>query len=170
MTGSVEPDPRSADRLFELPPELTIDTDVARRVTVGFIRNQLRQAGFARALLGLSGGINSALVAFLAAEAVGPENLLCLLLPYRTSSPESVADARLVVERLGCGSDLVDISPIVDGYFGRDGGPGSGGVEALEAGPLRRGNFMARARMCVLYDRSATWVGWWLAPATRPKP
>ncbi len=82
------------DRLFELPPELAIDTDIARRVMVGFIRNQLRQAGFGRALLGLSGGIDSALVAFLAAEAVGPENLLCVLMPYRTSSPESVGHAR----------------------------------------------------------------------------
>jgi len=72
-------------QLFELPPELAIDADVARRVMVGFIRNQLQQAGFSRGLLGLSGGIDSALVAFLVAKAVGPENLLCVLMPYRTS-------------------------------------------------------------------------------------
>ena len=145
--------------LFELPPELAIDTDVARRVMVGFIRNQLRQAGFGRTLLGLSGGIDSALVAFLAAEAVGPDNLLCVLMPYRTSSAGSVEDARTVVDRLGCASDVVDISPIVDGYFGADGRPGAGGHEALDASHLRRGNFMARARMCTLYDRSVSWGG-----------
>ena len=147
------------DRLFELPPELAIDTDVACRVMVGFVRNQLRQAGFSRGLLGLSGGIDSALVAFLTAEAVGPDKLLCVLMPYRTSSPESVDHARLVVDRLGCGSDLVDISPIVDGYFGRNGEAGAGGAGASDAAPLRRGNFMARARMCALYDRSVTWGG-----------
>ncbi|MGD0863356.1 MAG: NAD+ synthase [Candidatus Limnocylindrales bacterium] len=146
-------------RLFELPPELAIDTEIARRVIVDFIRNQLRQAGFTRGLLGLSGGIDSALVAFLTAEAIGPKNLLCVLMPYRTSSSESVEHAGLVVDRLGCASDLVDISPMVDGYFGRDGEPGAGGVDAGEAGPLRRGNLMARERMCVLYDRSVVWGG-----------
>jgi len=145
--GEPRPDGEHGAPLFELPPELAIDTDVARRVTVDFIRNQLRQAGFTKGLLGLSGGIDSALVAYLAAEAVGPENLLCVMMPYRTSSPESEDHARLVVDRLGCRSDLVDISPIVDGYFGHDGQAGSGGEGALEAGSLRRGNFMARARM-----------------------
>jgi NAD+ synthase len=158
--GGRQGEPRDgADRLFELPPELAIDTEIARRVIVDFIRNQLRQAGFARGLLGLSGGIDSALVAFLTAEAIGPGNLLCVLMPYRTSSPESVEHARLVVERLGCESDLVDISPMVDGYFGRDGQPGAAGAADGEAGPLRRGNLMARERMCVLYDRSALWGG-----------
>jgi NAD+ synthase len=148
---------------FELPDELRIDTDVARRVIAGFIRGQLRQAGFERAVVGLSGGIDSALVACLVAEAIGAERLLCLLMPYRTSSPSSRADAEEVVARLGCASRLVDISPIVDGYFGieGDGGPvpGAGGVEALAASALRRGNFMARARMTVLYDASVTWGG-----------
>ncbi|HEX7591095.1 MAG TPA: hypothetical protein VF375_04020, partial [Candidatus Limnocylindrales bacterium] len=123
----------AAEPLFELPPELAIDTGVARRVMVGFIRNQLNQAGHHRALLGLSGGIDSALVAFLAAEAIGAKNLLCVLMPYRTSSPASVEHARLVVGRLGCASDMVDISPIVDGYFGRDGELGAGGQSALDA-------------------------------------
>ncbi len=163
MTPDAGADPRRSapisKQLFELPPELAIDADVARRVTVGFIRNQLRQAGFDKALLGLSGGIDSALVAFLTAEAIGPERLLCVLMPFRTSSAESVDDARTVVERLGCASELVDISPMVDGYFGREPEPGASGIEGLEAGQLRRGNFMARQRMCVLYDRSVTWGG-----------
>jgi NAD+ synthase len=134
---------------FELPAELAIDTDVARRVIGEFIRGQLRQAGFDRAVLGLSGGIDSALVAYLTAEAIGAERLLCVLLPYRTSSPASRADAEEVVRRLGCASELVDISPMVDGFFGAD----------SDASALRRGNFMARVRMAVLYDRSVTWGG-----------
>jgi NAD+ synthase len=156
-----EPDPSTAPAspLFELPPELAIDTDVARRVMVGFIRNQLHQAGFARALLGLSGGIDSALVAFLVTEAIGAEQLLCVLMPYRTSSEESIEHARLVVDELGCASDIVDISLMVDGYFGRDGELGAGGAAAREASQLRQGNFMARQRMCVLYDRSVLWGG-----------
>ena len=145
--------------LFVLPQELAIDTDVARKVIGEFIRGQLRQAGFERAVLGLSGGIDSALVAYLVAEAIGAERLLCVLMPYRTSSPASRADAEEVVRRLGCASELVDISPMVDGYFGTGGAPGAGGAEALEASPLRRGNMMARMRMAVLYDRSVTWRG-----------
>jgi NAD+ synthase len=144
---------------FELPAELAIDTAVARRVIVGFIQSQLRQAGFERALVGLSGGIDSALVAYLVAEAIGPGRLLCVMMPYRTSSPASRADAEEVVRRLGCASELIDISPMVDGYFGTETVPGTLGSEGLTASPLRRGNFMARMRMAVLYDRSVTWGG-----------
>ena len=136
---------------FELPAELAIDTAAARRIIREFIRAQLRQAGFGKALLGLSGGIDSALVAYLVADAIGPADLLAVLMPYRTSSPESRADAEEVVRRLGCASELVDISPIVDAYFEADG--------RRDATPLRRGNFMARARMMVLYDHSVTWNG-----------
>jgi NAD+ synthase len=139
----------ASSRAFELPTELEIDTDVARRIIGEFIRGQLRQAGFERALLGLSGGIDSALVAYLTAEAIGPERLLCVLMPYRTSSPSSRADAETVVEELGCASELVDISPMVDGFFGPD----------SDASSLRRGNFAARMRMAVLYDRSVPWGG-----------
>jgi NAD+ synthase len=134
---------------FELPTELAIDTDVARRVIAEFIRGQLRQAGFERAVLGLSGGIDSALVAYLTAEAISPDRLMCILMPYRTSSPDSQADAEDVVRRLGTRSEVVDITPMVDGFFGPD----------SDASSLRRGNFMARQRMAVLYDRSVTWAG-----------
>jgi len=136
-------------RAFELPTELEIDTDVARRIIGEFIRGQLRQAGFDKAVLGLSGGIDSALVAYLTAEAIGADRLLCVLMPYRTSSPASRADAETVVRALGTPSELVDISPMVDGYFGPE----------TDASALRRGNFMARMRMSVLYDRSVTWGG-----------
>jgi NAD+ synthase len=134
---------------FDLPAELAIDTDVARRVIGEFIRGQLRQAGFERAVLGLSGGIDSGLVAYLVAEAIGADKLLCVLMPYTTSSPASQADAEEVVERIGCASEVVGIGSIVDGLYGAD----------SDASPLRRGNFMARARMAVLYDRSVTFEG-----------
>lgn len=134
----------------ELPEELAIDTGVAKRIITEFIRAQLRQAGFERAVLALSGGIDSALVAFLVADAIGAESLLCVLMPYRTSSPESRTDAQAVVELLGCASTLVDISPMVDGYFGTDRG---------DPTTLRRGNLAARMRMAVLYDHSVTWGG-----------
>ncbi len=139
----------ASPRAFELPSELEIDTDVARRVIGEFIRGQLRQAGFERAVLGLSGGINSALVAFLTAEAIGADRLLCVQMPYRTSSPASLADAQAVVDQLGTVTEVVDISPMVDGFYG----------EQPDAAALRRGNFMARMRMSVLYDRSVTWGG-----------
>ncbi|HET7472270.1 MAG TPA: NAD+ synthase [Candidatus Limnocylindrales bacterium] len=138
-----------AEPLFELPAELAIDTDVARRVIGQFIRGQLRQAGFERAVLGLSGGIDSALVAYLVAEAIGAERLLCVSMPYRTSSDASRTDAASVVAALGCASETVEISPMVDGFF----------ASQPDATPLRRGNFMARQRMAVLYDRSVTWGG-----------
>jgi NAD+ synthase len=135
--------------LFDLPDELAIDSGVARRVIGEFIRGQLRQAGFERAVLGLSGGIDSALVAYLVAEAIGASKLLCVLMPYRTSADASRTDAEEVVRRLGASSELVEISPMVDAFFAND----------PDATPLRRGNFMARQRMAVLYDRSVTWGG-----------
>ena len=136
-------------QLFELPAELAIDTDIARRVIAEFIRGQLRQAGFERTVVGLSGGIDSALVAHLVAEAIGPDRLLSVLMPYRMSSPASRTDAETVVARLGCASEVVDISPMVDAFFATD----------PDASAIRRGNFMARQRMAVLYDRSVTFGG-----------
>ncbi len=145
--------------LFELPDELAIDTDVARRVISGFIRGQLDQAGFDRCVLALSGGIDSALVAYLVAEAIGADRLLCVMLPYRTSSPASRGDAETIVADLGCASDLVEITAMVDGYFGRDGEDGAGGEAVRDASAVRRGNLMARTRMAVIYDRSVTFGG-----------
>jgi len=150
---------RPLEARFELPDELAIDTDVARRIIAEFIRGQLRQAGFERALLGLSGGIDSGLVAYLVAEAIGPERLLCVLMPYRTSAPASRADAEALVRQLGCASAVVDISPLVDGYFGSEASPGTLGPAGADASPLRRGNLAARMRMAVLYDHSVTWGG-----------
>jgi NAD+ synthase len=153
------PTDESGRPLFTLPTELAIDTDVARRVIDGFIRGQLAQAGFERCVLALSGGIDSALVAYLVAEAIGSSNLLAVLMPYRTSSASSVSDARSIVTDLGCPSELVEITPMVDAYFGTDGGPGAAGPEAQGASAIRRGNFMARTRMAIVYDRSVTFGG-----------
>lgn len=136
---------------YELPEELLIDGAAARRIIGEFIRGHLQQAGFERVVLGLSGGIDSALVAFLVAEAIGADKLLCLLLPYRTSSPASRTDAEAVIEQLGCASRIVDISPIIEGYFGS--------LTDTDVSHLRRGNFAARARMAVLYDHSVIWRG-----------
>jgi len=135
---------------YDLPTELLIDTRMARRIIGQFISGHLHQTGFSKAVLALSGGIDSALVAVLTAEQVGPENLLCVLMPYKTSSPESRADAEALVRQLGCHSTFVDITPIVDGYFDELGG---------DVSKLRRGNFAARARMAVIYDHSASWNG-----------
>jgi NAD+ synthase len=132
-------------------PELLIDTGVARRIIGEFIRGQLRQAGFERALVGLSGGIDSAVVAYLVTEAIGADRLLAVLMPYRTSDPASRSDAEDVVRRLGCHGLVVDISPMVDAYFADP--------TRADASTLRRGNYMARTRMAVLYDQSVPWSG-----------
>ena len=145
--------------LYELPEELRIDTAIARRITGEFIRGQLRQAGFERVVLGLSGGVDSALVAYLVTEAIGAEHLLCVLLPFASSSAASRSDAEEVVRRLGCASRLVTITAMVDVYFGAGAGEGALGADGPEATALRRGNFMARMRMAVLYDLSVVWGG-----------
>ena len=141
-----------AQRPYTLPHELLIDTDVARRIIGEFIRGHLAQTGFERIILALSGGVDSALVAYLAAEAIGADNLLCVMLPYRTSSPESRTDAESVVSALGCPSGVIDISPMVDGYVDQ-------AIGDEEVDTLRRGNLAARMRMAVIYDQSVPWRG-----------
>jgi NAD+ synthase len=118
-------------------------------VIVAFIRSQLEQAGFERLVIGLSGGVDSATVAFLAARAIGADNLLAIRMPYRTSSDASETDALRVVDALGCRTERVEITPMVEPMLEliADGDPAALNV--------RRGNVMARQRMIVLYDRSA---------------
>ncbi|HEV2005821.1 MAG TPA: NAD+ synthase [Candidatus Limnocylindrales bacterium] len=160
MTADVQvPLGSNGEPMFELPTELAIDTDVARRVIVDFIGSQLRQAGFERCVLGLSGGVDSALVAYLVADAIGADRLLAVLMPYRTSAASSRGDAEAVVAALGCESRLIEISPMVDAAFGHDRSSGALGPEALKAKDVRRGNFMARTRMAVLYDQSVVFGG-----------
>jgi NAD+ synthase len=131
----------------ERTPLPAIDADHAIEVIVGFIRSQLEQTGFERLVVGVSGGVDSATVAFLAARAIGPEKVLAVSMPYRASASDAEQDARLVVEALGCQSERVEITPMVDPLLA----PLDGDDAALR---VRRGNVMARQRMIVLYDRS----------------
>lgn len=131
-------------------PLPAIDPARTVEVIVAFLRSQLEQAGFDRLVIGLSGGVDSATVAFLAARAIGAEKLLAVRMPYRTSSEASETDALRVVEALGCRTELVEITPMVEPM-----------LELIEDGDaaalnVRRGNVMARQRMIVLYDRSVT--------------
>lgn len=125
--------------------DLTINTPLVRRLLTGFLREETHKVGVRKAVLGLSGGIDSALVAYLAAEALGPENVHAIIMPYSASNPESEAHARLVAESLGIHHQVIEITPMVDAYF----------AQFPEAEPMRRGNKMARERMTVLYDHSA---------------
>lgn len=132
-------------------PLPAIDPARAVEVIVGFIRAQMEQTGFRRLVVGLSGGVDSAAVAYLAARSIGAEHLLAIRMPYRTSSEASETDALRIVEDLGCQTERVDITPMVDPMLAivTDADPGARNV--------RRGNVMARQRMIVLYDRSAAW-------------
>lgn len=132
-------------RLRQGYAERPVDVRLLRQVLVAFVREEVQKVGSSRAVLGLSGGVDSALVAYLAAEALSPENVWAMLLPYRTSDPSSVADAETVVRETGIHSQRIDISPQIDAYF--EGFP--------DATMLQRGNKMARERMSILYDRSA---------------
>ncbi len=128
---------------------LHIDVELAHKWLVSFLNDEIvRRRGFTKGLVGVSGGVDSSLTAFLAAAALGKENVIGVRMPYRTSSPESLSHAQLVIDTLGIESVTVDITPAVDGYL----------AEAQRFGdpdPTRRGNVMARERMIVLFDLSA---------------
>jgi len=126
-----------------------IEAPTAVEVITGFIRSQLEQTGFKRLVVGLSGGVDSATVAFLAARAIGADNLLAVRMPYRSSSAASEADAMRVVTALGCHTELIEITPMVDPMLALISGDDEASLQ------VRRGNVMARQRMIVLYDRSA---------------
>lgn len=128
---------------------LEIDSEFAIQVLTRFIQTEVTKVGLKNVLLGLSGGVDSAAAAFLSARALGPEHVWGVMMPYRTSAPESLEDARKVVQATGIQSREIDITPMVDPYFdsARWSGP--------EASMVRRGNKMARERMSILYDLSA---------------
>ncbi len=128
---------------LDIQPELVCD------LLVRFLREELHSAGFSRAIVGLSGGVDSAVSASLSARALGAENTLSVLMPYRTSNPESEAHAKLVAEGLGTPTRRIDISKMVDGYVEPE----------VVNDETRRGNVMARCRMTVLYDLSVDWGG-----------
>lgn len=127
------------------PPSLEIDPALLERWLLAFIRDEFAHRGFSDAVVGLSGGVDSAVAATLAARALGPSHVHAIRLPYRTSGPESLSHAELVATRLGLPMRTLDITAAVDGYLAQE--PG--------AGPTRRGNVMARMRMIALFDLSA---------------
>lgn len=135
----------------EVPEVLRINAAVVERMLCGFIAAEVRKVGFQCVVVGLSGGIDSALSAYLAARALGPENVWCVLLPYRTSSADSIGDAQAVVDDLGTHSAIVPISEQIDAYFALDVVPHDDDEAQMR---LRRGNKMARERMTILYDYS----------------
>jgi NAD+ synthase len=125
-------------------PDLGIDATLTERILTGFIRTEVSRTGRSSVVLGLSGGIDSAVAAYLAVRALGPSSVIALVLPYRSSSADSLRHAESVVGALGIVAEKVDISPLVDGFDRVSG----------KVSRLRLGNVMARARMMVLYDRS----------------
>lgn len=134
----------------EIEARLALNPSLVTSVLTGFLRDEVTKVGFQKALFGLSGGIDSALTAFLAARALGPDRVHAVLMPYRTSSPNSLADAMKVVEALGIAHTVIDITAPVDAYFAQ-----VDRALGYEANALRRGNRMARERMVTLYDLSA---------------
>jgi NAD+ synthase len=132
----------------ELSP-LTINTDLARSVLTAFVRDELGRHGFTRGVVGVSGGIDSAVACFLAAEALGPDNVLALRMPHADSSPESLEHAGLVIEQLKVRSTDVSITDMVEPLFSR----------FPDVSKVRRGNLMARVRMAILFDQSAAFEG-----------
>ena len=127
------------------PSPLEIDPALTEEWLVQFIRDEMQRRAFGFAIIGISGGVDSSVTAFLAAKALGPENVLGVRMPYRTSSTESLEHAQLVIDALGIQSRTIDITPAVDGYL----------CNEPEADPGRRGNVMARMRMITLFDLAA---------------
>lgn len=127
------------------PPPLEIDCGMTTEWLVSFLKQEFERRGFKKAVLGLSGGVDSAVVAALAARALGPKNVVAIRLPYRTSSPESLEHAQKVIDWLGLETRTLDISAAVDGYLANE----------PKADSQRKGNVMARMRMIALFDLSA---------------
>jgi NAD+ synthase len=125
-------------------PDLAIDVAATLQILEGFIKTEVSRTGLNRVVLGLSGGIDSALAAYLAVRALGRSGVVGVLMPYRTSSASSVKDAEAVVGALGIVAERFEISELVDVFAAKAGA----------IGPRRLGNVMARVRMLVLYDRS----------------
>ena len=129
--------------------DLTINTDVAHQILKNFIKSEVSRVGFTRAVINLSGGLDSALSCALVAEALGPENVLALRLPYQTSSPDSLEHAQMVIDKFQVKSETIDITEMVDPLIEQD----------HEMSKTRKGNIMARMRMIALYDRSEVFKG-----------
>jgi len=129
--------------------DLTIDVNLVRKILTGFIHSEITRMGFSHAVINLSGGIDSALSCVLAAEALGPKNVLAIRLPYKTSSSDSLEHAQLVIDATGVQSVTIPISEMVDPLIER----------SPDMSSMRKGNIMARMRMIVLYDQSVVFNG-----------
>jgi NAD+ synthase len=129
--------------------DLTINTDVACQILTGFIKSEVSRVGYTHVVINLSGGLDSALSCALAAQALGPENVLALRLPYRTSSQDSLEHAQLMIDQFKVQSKTMDITGIVDPLIDQD----------REMSNTRKGNIMARARMIALYDQTEAFRG-----------
>lgn len=129
--------------------DLSINPSLVRKLLTRFIHSEITRTGLSRAVLGLSGGIDSALVAYLAAEALGRDNLLCVRMPYKTSSQDSLDHAMLVIKDLGVPHLDIPITEMADGLISK----------FPEMSNMRKGNIMARCRMITLYDQSEAFKG-----------
>ena len=129
--------------------DLKINTDLTINILTGFIQTELNRAGFNKTLLGVSGGIDSAVSLYLSAKALGPENVLALRMPYKTSSPDTLSDAQTIIDALGVSSMTIEITDMVDPLINFH----------SDMTKLRAGNIMARMRMIVLYDQSVSFKG-----------
>jgi len=129
--------------------DLKINTDLTIKILTGFIQTELNRVGFQKTLLGVSGGIDSAVSLYLSAKALGPENVLALLMPYKTSSPDTLNDAQSMIDALGVPSKTIEITDMVDPLINFH----------SDMTKLRAGNIMARMRMIVLYDQSVSFKG-----------
>ncbi len=139
----------NGEKIGSILDRLKINTELATRILTGFIRDSVAKAGMSRAVIGLSGGIDSAVSAYLSAEALGADNVLALRMPYKTSSASSMNDAEAVIEDLGLPHQTLPITDMVQPMIERFPGMSQ----------LRRGNIMARLRMITLYDQSMAWGG-----------
>jgi len=128
---------------------LAINPELVEEILVRFIRNEITRTGFKRAVMGLSGGIDSSVVAALAVKALGPESVLCVTMPYKTSSDETRQDSKTVVDALGMQSLDIPITAQIDAYFSA----------IPNASRMRLANKCARERMTILYDQSAAFEG-----------
>ena len=129
--------------------ELSINTQLAEKILTGFIKTELNRVGFSRALLGVSGGVDFAVSLYLCVKALGPENVLALRMPYKTSPDNTLEDAQTMIDDLGVPSMTVEITDMVDPLVNH----------YDDISKLRAGNIMARMRMIVLYDQSAAFNG-----------
>ncbi|HMU92406.1 MAG TPA: NAD+ synthase [Anaerolineales bacterium] len=128
---------------------LTINADLAREILTGFIKSEITRVGLTRAVVGLSGGVDSALSCALAAEALGPQNVLAVRMPYKASSKDSLEHAQLLIDQLGVQSKTIEITDMVEPLFKLH----------PDISNMRKGNIMARERMIVLYDQSEVFKG-----------